>query len=246
MLKIKDEMVLNVDGIIPVDPAVSLRAKAQEFVSTRKWTTPSIYHGDQPEPTFSKENNNPMWSMCFCLGLDHIKKTEVDWFADVAAIIQFLQPIARELGCEFTVEFRLKSRQWYSETLTAISEKPEGKNDLASVRTMLEHLIKPKQDDKFIAKWGHERVFGRNRFILVEGVVWCGFTAAFCLGLSFGYGLKAQFSLLRCILGVIAGLALGYGIGVWRWKRSEQRFQGLVWKPRQPPQSNDLQAESDE
>ena len=243
---LKDEMVLNVDGIITVDPGLALRQKAQAFISARKWSTASIYYGDKPEAEFSKENGKPMWSMRFCLGLDHVRKTEADWFADVAAIVEFLQPIARAIGCEFTVEFRLKSRLWYSETLTVVSDQPENEDDLASIRAMLEHFIKPKRDDKFFAKWGHERVFGRNRFILVEGVLWCGFTAAFCLGVIFGYGLKAQFSLLRCVLGVVAGLALGYGIGKWRWSRSERRFRDLVWKLKQPTKNNDPQTELEE
>ena len=239
MTLLKDEMVLNVDGIIPVDPALALRPRARAFVSARKWNTTSIHYGDQPEPELSEENDRPMWSMCFCLGLDHVKKTGADWFRDVVAIVEFLQPIAREIGCEFTVEFRLKSRQWYSETLTVVSDNPKDEDDLASLRAMLEHFIKPKRADKFIAKWGHARVFGRNRFILVEGVVWYRFTAAFCLGVSFGYGLKARFSLLRCLLGLITGLALGYGIGAWRWSRSERRFKDLVWKPKPPTKNND-------
>jgi hypothetical protein len=45
-----DEMVLNVDGFVPVDPALGLRERAQWFVASRQWATPSIYYGDQPEP----------------------------------------------------------------------------------------------------------------------------------------------------------------------------------------------------
>jgi hypothetical protein len=87
---------------------------------------------------------------------------------------------------------------------------------------------------------------GKTRFILVEGVFWCGFTAAICLGIVLGYGPKAQFSLLRCILGVIAGLALGYGIGVWRWIRSERRFRNLVWKPKRSAGDIKSQTEMEE
>src|SRR5207247_1303679 len=157
--------------------------------ASRKWGTDSIVYGDQPEAELSKENGKPTWSMSLCLGLDHVGNTQSDWFADVAAIAEFLQPIARKLGCDFMVAFRLKSRLWYSETLTFISDEPNEKLDLASVRSMLEHFINPTRDDTFVAKWGGVRVFGRSRFLL-EAVMWWGLTAAFCLGLAFGYGLK--------------------------------------------------------
>src|SRR5690349_8131175 len=100
-------MVLNVDGIIFVDPGIALRQRAQSFITGRKWSTASICYGDQAEPQFSEDSAKPRWSMCFNLGLDHVRRTETDWFADVAAIAEFLQPIAREIECEFIMEFRL-------------------------------------------------------------------------------------------------------------------------------------------
>ena len=111
MLALKDEMVLNVDGILHVDPALGLRERAQSFVASRQWTTPSVFYGDQEEPDFSQDS--PAWSMCFCLGLDHAMKTKADWFADVAALLEFVRTVALDTRCEFNVEFRLKSRlQW--------------------------------------------------------------------------------------------------------------------------------------
>src|SRR5262249_24096958 len=131
---------------------------------------------------------------------------------------------------------RLKSRPWYSETLAIVTD-PDYEPDLASMRSMLEHFIKPNPREVFVAKWGHTRVFGRSRFLLVDGVMWWGLTAGVCLGLGFGYGLKAQFSLVRCVLGVIAGLALGYGVGALRWARAERQFKNLMWKQKQPAKS---------
>ena len=138
MPALKDEMVLNVDGILPVDPALGLRERAQRFVASRQWTTPSLFYGDQPEPEFS--NNKPAWSMCFCFGLDHVPRTQADWFADVSAIAEFVRAVAREMHCEFTVEFRLSSRPWYSETLDHIDDELDTKIDLAGIRSMLEHF----------------------------------------------------------------------------------------------------------
>ena len=57
MPALKDEMVLNVDGIISVDPAISLRQRAQAFIASRKWSTASIFYGDQAESEFSKEKD---------------------------------------------------------------------------------------------------------------------------------------------------------------------------------------------
>src|SRR5262249_26215807 len=155
---------------------IALRRMAQSFIAGRKWSTASICYGDQPEPQFSEDSAKPMWSMCFNLGLDHVRHTESDWFADVAAIADFLQPIAREIGCEFIMEIRLKSRLWYSETLMFISKESDVELDLPGARSMLEHFIKPNREDKFLAKWGGRRVLGRNRFLLAN-VFWVGFTA---------------------------------------------------------------------
>ncbi len=146
-LALKDEMVLNVDGILSVDPALALRKRAERFVSSRQWTTESIFYGDQPEPEFSEDK--PMWGMCFCLGLDHVpdhvQKTQEDWFGDVTAIIEFVQTVTLEWSCEFIVEFRLNSRLWYSETLGFIEDDPNNKIDLATIRSMLEHFVGQKR-----------------------------------------------------------------------------------------------------
>ena len=143
MPALRDEMVLNVDGIVSVEPALGLRRRAEKFVSSRQWTTASIFYGDQPEPEFSEEQ--PAWDMCFCLGLDHVPKTQADWFGDVMAIIEFAQTVALEVSCEFIVEFRLSSRPWYSETLGFIEDDPNDKVDLAVIRSMLENFIGQKR-----------------------------------------------------------------------------------------------------
>jgi hypothetical protein len=132
-------MVFQADGILPVDPALALRERAQSFIKSRQWSTPSVFYGDQPESQGS--DTKPSWSMTFGLGLDHVPKTQSDWFADVAAIIDFLQPVAHESRCEFIVEFRLSSRLWYSGNLAHITDGPNDKVDLAAVRTMLQSLI---------------------------------------------------------------------------------------------------------
>src|SRR6266566_4847727 len=139
MPALKDEMVLNVDSILHVDPALGLRERAQRFVVSRQWTTPSVFYGDQKEPDFSQDR--PAWSMCFCLGLDHALETRADWFADVAALLEFVRTVALDARCEFNVEFRLKSRLWYSESLTNIDDDPGAQIDLRSVRSMLELFI---------------------------------------------------------------------------------------------------------
>jgi hypothetical protein len=138
-LTLKDEMVLNIDGIMGTDPAHGLCERAKKFISSRQWTTPSIFYGDQPEPDLSKDS--PMWGMCFCIGLDHVRQTQADWFSDVRAVIEFVQVVSLETGCEFIIEFRLKSRLWYSETLDFITNDTDAKVDFTCIRSMLEHFI---------------------------------------------------------------------------------------------------------
>jgi len=141
MPALKDEMVFLADGMIPIDPAIGLRERAQNFINARQWSTSSIFYGDQPEP----DSATPRWSATFGLGLDHVAKSKADWFADVAAIVEFLQPVARETHCEFILEFRLSSRQWYSETLAHITDEPDAKVNLAQLREMLQHLTQQKR-----------------------------------------------------------------------------------------------------
>jgi hypothetical protein len=146
MPALKDEMVLNVDGFVPVDPALGLRERAQRFVASRQWATPSVYYGDQPEPADPDfPDAKASWSMCFCLGLDHVRGTQADWFADVAAIVEFVRAVALEVGCEFTIEFRLQSRQWYSETLDVVGDEPVEQPDLAGIRSMLEQFTQQQR-----------------------------------------------------------------------------------------------------
>lgn len=138
---LKDEMVFQADGFITVDPSLDLRERAESFVRSHQWSTPSIFYGDQLE----SGDSAPRWSMTFNLGLDHVPKTKADWFNDVAAIVEFLRPIARELDCEFILEFRLRSRLWYSESLGFVGDGPNEKVDLAAVRSMLEHFIQQRR-----------------------------------------------------------------------------------------------------
>jgi hypothetical protein len=153
MPSLKDEMVFLADGIVPVDPALGLRERAQAFIRSRRWTTPSIQYGDQSDPELSQ--SRPRWSITFGLGLDHVAKSDADWFADVLAIIEFLQPIAREERCEFILQFRLSSRPWYSETLDHVSDAPGASVDISHVRTMLQRLTRPKATwwDKLVARY---------------------------------------------------------------------------------------------
>lgn len=139
---LKDEMIFQADGIITLDPSLGLRERAESFVRSRNWSTSSIFYGDQAEDGGGSE---PSWSMTFNLGLDHVPKTKSDWFSDVAAIVEFLQPVARELDSAFVLEFRRSSRLWYSETLGFVNDGPNEKVDLAAVRSMLEHFTQQRQ-----------------------------------------------------------------------------------------------------
>ena len=147
MPALKDEMVLNVDGFLLVDPALGLRDRAQRFVASRQWTTPSILYGDECEPADPQlpEESTAGWSMSLCLGLDHVRSTQADWFADVAAIVEFVRSVALEAGCEFTVEFRLSSRLSYSETLDIVTDAPDEPPDLPAIRSMLEHFTRQQR-----------------------------------------------------------------------------------------------------
>jgi hypothetical protein len=114
-----DETVLNVDGLVPVDPAAGLRQRAQDFIASRQWTTEQISYADQAEP--SDLEDEPQWSMNFNMGLGHIKTTAQDWFADVAAIVAFVREVSRETGSEFLVEVRYRSKPWYSEHIAFVN-----------------------------------------------------------------------------------------------------------------------------
>jgi hypothetical protein len=136
---LKDEMVLNVDAILSVDPAKGLHDRAQKFVSSRQWATPSIFYGDQAQPDYPEES--PMWSMSFCLGLDHALKIESDWFADVEAIVEFVHNVAHETSCVFSLEFQHGLR---SETVAFVDDDPDHKMDIEEIYSTLERLIKRK------------------------------------------------------------------------------------------------------
>jgi len=231
MPALKDEMVLNVDSILHVDPALGLRERAQRFVASRQWTTPSVFYGDQKEPDFSQDR--PAWSMCFCLGLDHAWKTKADWFADVAALLEFVRTVALDARCEFNVEFRRKSRLWYSESLTNIDDDPGAQIDTRSIRSMLEFFIQQRSswrvpDAVFRENWPRERRRGRVRFIATHGIFPWGIVAGLAFGAVAGHGVTGALPPLRVVLWFIAGILLGGCLGFWRWTRSERRYKVLT------------------
>jgi hypothetical protein len=138
----KDEMVVQLDGTITFNPAVSLRGRCRKFIASRNWSTSDIHYADQEEPDESKEQTKRMYSLTFALGLDHVPTTTKDWFADVRAIIDFIHPIARETNSEFLLEFRLKSKLWYSCTLQTITREPIDETDITATKLILENEIK--------------------------------------------------------------------------------------------------------
>ncbi len=232
MLPFKDEMVLNFDGIIDFDPQIEIRRKAQEFIASRQWSTPSIFYGDQSEPEYSKKK--PAWSITFLLGLDHVRKTNADWFSDVAAIIEFLQPVANQTGSEFIIEFRLKSRLWYSETLDFINDNLNDKVNLKELKSQLIFFTEKKSwwkisDSTFLLYWSRQQLRGRNRFILAEGICWWSLSLAFCLAIWFGHGITGKWNLILCILGILIGLGSGWSYSTLRWYISELRFKKLYF-----------------
>jgi hypothetical protein len=60
----------------------------------------------------------------------------------VRALIDFIQPIARETDSEFILEFRLKSKLWYSCTLQTIDHEPIDETDFTATKLILENEIK--------------------------------------------------------------------------------------------------------
>jgi hypothetical protein len=152
----KDEMVLQIDGLIPVNPAVALRGRCRQFIASRQWSTPEIHYGDQEEPAESAEQTKKIWSISLALGLDHVPTTQKDWFADVKALMELVLPIARETHSEFMVEFRLSSKLWYSCTLHHLEEEPVDETDLTAIKLILENEI---QTHKKRGWW--RRILGR-------------------------------------------------------------------------------------
>ncbi len=122
MPALTDEVVLDIDGSLFVDPRNELRQRAESFLASRPWLTSQIFYGDQPESEDAVEQQ-PAWSMNFGLGLDHIKTTHEDWFSDVIALLNFVQTIQRELDNEFVAEVRYRSKSWYSEHITFIDNR---------------------------------------------------------------------------------------------------------------------------
>ena len=150
MLDIADEIVLVTDTILIIDPAPQLRQRANSLISGRRWSTPSILYGDQQEPAIdeygddslledgSPPDGQPRWSFSFALGLDHISNGHGDWFADVAAILDYLHTIAVEYSCESVVEIRYTSKPWQCEHVAYIDEEPR---DHPKIRQMMLRIL---------------------------------------------------------------------------------------------------------
>jgi hypothetical protein len=141
----KDEMVLQIDGLVSANPAVALRGRCKQFIASRKWATPEVLYADQEEPEESAEQTRRIWSTTLALGLDHVPGTDKDWFADVAAMMDFMQPIARETDSEFIVEFRLSSKPWYSVTLQQLDHEKIDETDFTAIKLILEAEIQTHQ-----------------------------------------------------------------------------------------------------
>lgn len=115
---------------------VEMCQRAENFLASRSWSTPSIFCGDQPEPEDIVEEQ-PAWSMTIVLGLDHIKTTNQDWFSDVTAMLGFVQTLQKELENEFVAEVIYRSKTWYSEHITFV----DGRDiDFAVVRSMIDRV----------------------------------------------------------------------------------------------------------
>ena len=135
-------MVLQIDGLISVNPAVALRGRCKQFIGARKWTTTDVHYGDQEEPAESAEQTKKMWSITVAMGLDHVPATQKDWFADVKALIELMHPMARETDSEFIVEFRVSSKPWYSVTLQHLDREAIDETDVMAIKLILENEIK--------------------------------------------------------------------------------------------------------
>lgn len=122
MPALTDEVVLDIDGFLFVDPRNGLRQRAESFLASRPRLSSQIFYRDQPEPEDVVEQQ-PAWSMNFGLGLDHIKTTHEDWFSDVIALLDFVQTLQQELDNEFVAEVRYRSKLWYSEHITFIDNR---------------------------------------------------------------------------------------------------------------------------
>ena len=153
----KDEMVLQIDGLVPINPSVSLRGHCKKFIASRQWATTEVLYADQEEPEESAEQTKRIWCITLALGVDHVPSTDKEWFADVAAMMDFMQPIARETDSEFIVEFRLSSKLWYSVTLQHLDHEKIDETDLMAIKLILEAEI---QTHKKRPWW--RRIIGRQ------------------------------------------------------------------------------------
>jgi len=142
MPALTDECVLNIDGLLSFDPAASLRQRAQQFVSSRSWSTKEVFYGDQAEPADEDTDTGPqepLWSFCFCLGLDHILAGKGDWRGDIGSLVDFVQQVYVETGQEILVEVRYRSKPWYSDHITYVDDSTA---DLGTICSMVERVVK--------------------------------------------------------------------------------------------------------
>lgn len=122
MAALDDKVLLQVDGCLHVDPAqTGLRQRAQAFLASRQWTTNQLFYTDQAELVEARALGRPTWSMAFGLGLDHVTAVEDEWFADVAALLAFVQAVQAEVGNKFVVQVRFRRSPWHSKHITRIN-----------------------------------------------------------------------------------------------------------------------------
>jgi hypothetical protein len=120
MTVLTDEVVLNVDGFVSSNPVESLRPRAQEFLASRRWTSTQIFFGDQAEA--EEGEIEPLWSFCFCIGLDNLDSSNGKWRDDVAALLAFLKELPVETEHEMVMDVRIRSKPWYSGHIAFVDE----------------------------------------------------------------------------------------------------------------------------
>jgi hypothetical protein len=126
--------VFQADGAVTENPELRIRREAEQLILSRKWSTSSIFFGDQPE---SNSEHKKSWSITFNLGLDHLPAAGDAWLSDAEAIVNFVTDVSKRLNSEFILEVRSTSKLWWSLTVAIVSgEKP----DMSIVRSMVKRV----------------------------------------------------------------------------------------------------------
>ena len=110
-----DEIVLNLDGFISLDPAIGVRERCERFTAAQDGSR--IAYGDQPE-------SEGLWSISFNLGLDDLKHGSDAGFNNIDALLVFANDLAGELSAELTADIRFRSKPWYSGHLAFLEGQP--------------------------------------------------------------------------------------------------------------------------